>query len=89
MMWNNYELSKSQTVSNMNITPQPYGLAKAAYTVSDTMEVLSIGRTKLYQLMQSGDLKPRKLGRRTLILASDITALLDKLHALPDVSAAA
>jgi excisionase family DNA binding protein len=60
--------------------PQDYGLTKVVYTVNETLTVLSIGRTSLYQLVQSGDLKPGKLGKKTLIYASDIAALLTKLR---------
>lgn len=50
-----------------NLKPQDYGLTKAVYTVNETLTILSIGRTSLYRLVQSGDLKPGKLGKKTLI----------------------
>jgi predicted DNA-binding transcriptional regulator AlpA len=62
------------------MAPQDYGLTKAAYSVNETLTLLSIGRTSLYQLVQTGDLKPGKLGKKTLFYAADIAALLTKLR---------
>jgi excisionase family DNA binding protein len=62
------------------MTPSEYGLAKALYGVNETMVLLSIGRTSLYQLVKRGELKPAKLGRKTLFYASDLAALLTKLR---------
>jgi hypothetical protein len=61
--------------------PQDFGLVKAAYSVNETPTLLSIGRTSLYRLVQTGDLKPGKLGKKTLIYATDIANLLTKLRA--------
>jgi hypothetical protein len=62
------------------MTPQDFGLTKACYSVNETLTLLSIGRTSFYQLVQSGDLKPGKLGKKTLIYSTDIVALLAKLR---------
>lgn len=59
--------------------PRAFGLAKAAYSVRETLELLSIGRTSLYAAVKRGELRNIKLGRRTLFLASDLTAFLTKL----------
>jgi excisionase family DNA binding protein len=62
------------------LTPQKLGLTKAAYTVSETLTVLSIGRTSLYAAVKNGDLRPAKLGKKTLFLADDLVAFLSKLR---------
>jgi hypothetical protein len=62
------------------MTPGELGLTKACYSVNETLMLLSIGRTSLYALIQHGDLKPAKLGKKTLIYATDIAALLTKLR---------
>ena len=62
------------------IDPRVFGLVKAAYSVNETLEVLSIGRTSLYRLVKERALKPAKLGKKTLFCASDIAALLAKLR---------
>jgi hypothetical protein len=59
--------------------PRTYGLVKAAYSVNETLAMLSIGRTSLYDLVKQRHLKPLKLGRKTLFLATDLAGLLSKL----------
>jgi hypothetical protein len=61
------------------IDPRVFGLVKAAYSVNETLSLLSIGRTSLYKLVARGDLKRAKFGKKTLIFGCDIAALLTKL----------
>jgi excisionase family DNA binding protein len=65
------------------LTPQTLGLTKAAYSVTETLTVLSIGRTSLYEAVKNGDLRPAKLGKKTLFLADDLAAFLSKLRGEP------
>ena len=44
---------------------------KAAYSVRETLDVLSIGRTALYVAVKRGELSPIKFRRKTLFLAVD------------------
>jgi excisionase family DNA binding protein len=60
---------------------QAFGLHKAAYTVNETISLLSLGRTTLYRLVQQGDLPVTKVGSKTLFTAPDIARLLTKLRA--------
>lgn len=60
--------------------PRAFGLVKAAYSVNDTIDLLSIGRTTFYALVGRGDLKITKLGKKSLVYATDIAALLTKLR---------
>lgn len=53
--------------------------APLAYSVSDACRVTSIGRTRLYALIAEGRLDVRKIGRRTLITAASLRALIDGL----------
>jgi excisionase family DNA binding protein len=53
---------------------------KHAYTVRETCDTLSVGKTKLYKLISSGQLQAHHLGRRTLIMGD---SLRDFLTALP------
>ena len=62
------------------IDPRAFGLIRAAYSVSETMDLLSIGRTTFYALVNRGDLKITKLGKKSLVYATDIAALLTKLR---------
>jgi excisionase family DNA binding protein len=53
-----------------------------AVSVETASKIANIGRTKLYALIGDGSLPARKCGRRTLILVSDLQALL---HNLPRI----
>jgi excisionase family DNA binding protein len=51
------------------------------YTISECCEIANIGRTKLYELIASGDIPVRKVGTKTLIAASDLREWVE--HLLP------
>ncbi len=46
------------------------------YSVNDACQISSLGRTRLYELIKEGRIKTNKIGRRTLISASSLKALL-------------
>ena len=48
-----------------------------AYSVADACKVSSIGKTRLYALIAEGRLQARKVGKRTLIPAASLRALID------------
>lgn len=48
-----------------------------AYSVADACRVSSIGRTRLYALINEGKLQARKVGKRTLIPAASLRALIE------------
>jgi excisionase family DNA binding protein len=50
-----------------------------AYTIREVVQVSGIGRTKVFALIQSGDLDARKPGRRTLVLANSLHTFLTSL----------
>ena len=51
-----------------------------AYSLKETKNLLGgIGNEKLYQLLNSGQLRGRKMGNRTFVLASDLRQFLDNL----------
>lgn len=55
---------------------------RLAYSIEDAVVVSGIGRTALYEAINSGELPARKRGRSTIILADD---LADYLRALPRI----
>jgi predicted DNA-binding transcriptional regulator AlpA len=73
--------TKADATRGPMVDPRAYGLAKAAYTLAETIVILSIGRTSLYKLMADGSLKPVKMGKKTLFYASDIAMFLANLRA--------
>jgi hypothetical protein len=50
-----------------------------AVTISQAQKLSGLGRSKLYALFKSGDLRPRKAGKRTLILMEDLERFLRSL----------
>ena len=67
-------------VAAPSLDPRNFGLIKAAYSVNETIDLLSIGRTKFYELVDNGDLKITKLGNKSLVYVTDIVALLSRLR---------
>lgn len=47
-----------------------------AYSINEACRVSSLGRTRLYQLIGEGHLEVRKIGKRTLIPAASLRALV-------------
>ncbi len=50
-----------------------------AVNVPEACRISGIGRSKLYELFQNGEIKPRKCGKRTLVLLSDLKAFVESL----------
>lgn len=52
---------------------------RAAYSVAEVMALTGAGRDSIYKAIRAGHLPARKLGRRTLIFASDLQRFLEAL----------
>lgn len=50
---------------------------KLAYSINETTQLLSMGRTSIYAMIADGRLESFKLGRRTLIKGDSIRRLVD------------
>jgi len=50
-----------------------------SYSISEVCKATSLGRTKIYQHLKRGELKSRKLGKRTIILKTDLDDFLNNL----------
>ena len=57
------------------ITPR----SRVAYSIAEVMALSGLGRDTLYKAIHAGRLPARKLGRRTVVLASDLQAFLEAL----------
>ena len=55
-------------------------MSQLSYSIDETSAALGIGRTKVYELINSGKLKARKIGKRTIILKEDLEAFLQNLQ---------
>lgn len=60
---------------NNNFNPEPY---PALFTVPEACAALRVQKSKLYEMMRAGDIRPIKLGARsTRIPRNEILRLLD------------
>lgn len=50
-----------------------------SFSVEEVTKMTGLGRTKIYEALQSGELKARKFGKRTIILKDDLNKFLDNL----------
>jgi excisionase family DNA binding protein len=56
-----------------------------AHTIAEVRALTGIGRTTIYDLIRTGKLPARKLGKKTLILHHDLRELLERLPGFPVV----
>jgi hypothetical protein len=49
--------------------------------IEHAMRMLDIGKTKLYELIGTGELETIHIGRRTLVLQASIEAFVERLRA--------
>lgn len=56
-----------------------HAMTKISMTVDEAVSYCGIGRTKLYEFFKEGRLRPRKCGRRTLVLVAELDALIRSL----------
>ena len=52
--------------------PQPL-----VYSIAETVCISKLGKTRIYQLINSGELKVTRIGRRTLVNAKSLRALVE------------
>lgn len=50
-----------------------------AVTIPEAVRLTGIGRSKLYELFRRGDLKPRKAGKRTLLIRTELEEYISSL----------
>lgn len=52
------------------------GVGRLAYSVPEASAAIGIGKTKIYELIQQGSLPSTLIGKRRLIRAADLEALI-------------
>lgn len=52
------------------------------YTISQCCRMAAIGRTKFYELVASGEIPVRKIGKKTLVTAADLRDWVERLPAI-------
>ena len=55
-------------------------MEKAFYTVAEIIEMTGLGRTKVYEEINSNSLKAKKCGSRTLVTAASFHEWAEKLE---------
>jgi excisionase family DNA binding protein len=50
-----------------------------AYSIPEACKEANIGRTKFYELVKEGRIRPRKVGRRSIVLSEELEAVLRDL----------
>ena len=63
------------------LSPSDLGLRRALYSVGETLELLSIGRTTFYREVKAGRIKLVKLGCKSVVRVDDLVGLLEGLRA--------
>ncbi len=64
-------------------------MTQLSLSIEEARAATGLGRTKLYQLINSGELKARKIGKRTIILKDDLEAFLNNLQSYASENAEA
>jgi excisionase family DNA binding protein len=61
-----------------------------AYGIDEAAEAISLSRARLYELIGAGEIGVCKVGKRTIIPATELTAFLDRhrVNRLAGISAA-
>lgn len=58
--------------------------APLAHSVTAACERLSVGKTTIYELIKAGEIRPFKIGRKTLIPEMDLQQVITKRVAAND-----
>jgi excisionase family DNA binding protein len=53
--------------------------AKAAYAIAEVCDVTTLGRTTVFGEIKKGNLRVVRVGRRTLVLASELERFIERL----------
>lgn len=51
--------------------------APLAYSIAEAARVTTLGKTRIYELIREGRLQARKIGKRNIIPAASLRALIE------------
>jgi len=60
--------------------PTKENAMQLSLSIEEVSASTGLGKTKLYELINTGELKARKIGKRTLVLKSDLEEFLNSLQ---------
>ena len=52
-------------------------------SILEAQKIIGLGKTKLYELINTGEIPAKKLGNRTLIAKNDLKDFIDQLESYP------
>ena len=56
---------------------QPVNHPKLAYSIVEAAHAISVGRSKIYELINSGAIETRRIGKRVVIPVGSLLQLLE------------
>ena len=77
-------MSKTDPKTDQSLVGPSRAVERRAFTVKETIRMLSISHGKVYDLIASGQLPAKKCGSRTMILSEDLDAFLRNLPSFSD-----
>jgi excisionase family DNA binding protein len=66
-----------------NMENVPREIQKLSYSIAEAVELTGLGRSTIYEEIRSKRLLARKIGRRTIVLAEDLSSFLASLPLSP------
>ena len=60
-----------------------YVMEALSLSIPEVKAATGLGLTRIYQLINNGELKCRKIGKRSLVLKSDLEEFLNNLDSYP------
>lgn len=55
-------------------------MEKVLYTLPEVQEALSLGRSKIYELVAEGSLRPLRIGRAVRFRAEEVISFVERLE---------
>jgi excisionase family DNA binding protein len=64
------------------VSPEPQGSPppQLLHNIEDAAQRVGVGRTTIYSLIRSGDLRTVSIGRRRLVAEADLRSFVDRLR---------
>jgi excisionase family DNA binding protein len=70
--------SKTSNQTGPGTHPAAPHVSPLAYGIEDAADALGLSRSRIYELIAAGDIAACKVGRRTIIPTTELTAFLER-----------
>jgi excisionase family DNA binding protein len=73
-------MSRTKRATDVSVAPElcPAASPQLAYGIVAAASALDLSRSRIYELISEGEIGACKIGKRTVIPASELTAFLDR-----------